>query len=544
MADTATRQPTRRTPPDDRPADEVVKETIESIVIALTLAFVFRAFVVEAFVIPTGSMAPTLLGAHARAHCHQCGYVFMTEWPAKTRPPDSRPLAIPAGRGQTVLCPMCRYPYEVPAGAIWRAGDRILVQKYIYLIGGPQRWDVIVFKAPHQPDQNFIKRLIGLPNESICLLDGNVYVSGADQPWHIARKTDRLKVQRAVWQPIYDSRYIPLDGGVNDPGRFSYTWEVPWVADGENAAHWLIEGRRHYRYDSAEPGRISFDPDRSREDLPMSLFPYNQMPRGGAPRQEGIEAYPIEDVRLAVMLRPDRDGLTLRLRTTARLDDANEHGPQQLVVVIDPDGDVVLNKINPTTGDVTPLGQAAIAPLSPRRNTTVELWYVDQQASVWVDGDRLIEWSYDLPMEELARRDGPAPFPDVAVEVSGSPVTLQQVTLERDLYYASSLPMKPTARGGLVREHNGSAEGEPFELLGDEYFAMGDNSPMSEDGRFWEPATDWITQRYLDGRTRAGVVPGQLLIGRAFFVYFPAPLPMHEHARGVFPNFGDMRFIH
>ncbi len=43
---------------------EGVKETIESIVVALILAFVFRAFVIEAFVIPTGSMAPTLYGAH------------------------------------------------------------------------------------------------------------------------------------------------------------------------------------------------------------------------------------------------------------------------------------------------------------------------------------------------------------------------------------------------------------------------------------------------------------------------------------------------
>src|SRR3954465_9027194 len=53
-----------------------IKETIESILVAFILAFVFRAFVVEAFVIPTGSMAPTLMGAHARFTCEQCGYKF------------------------------------------------------------------------------------------------------------------------------------------------------------------------------------------------------------------------------------------------------------------------------------------------------------------------------------------------------------------------------------------------------------------------------------------------------------------------------------
>ena len=53
-----------------------IKETIESIAIAFVLAFVFRAFVVEAFVIPTGSMAPTLLGAHLRIVCPECGDRF------------------------------------------------------------------------------------------------------------------------------------------------------------------------------------------------------------------------------------------------------------------------------------------------------------------------------------------------------------------------------------------------------------------------------------------------------------------------------------
>src|SRR3712207_4855393 len=50
------------------------KETVQSILVAFILAFIFRTFVVEAFVIPTGSMAPTLLGAHMRFHCTDCGY--------------------------------------------------------------------------------------------------------------------------------------------------------------------------------------------------------------------------------------------------------------------------------------------------------------------------------------------------------------------------------------------------------------------------------------------------------------------------------------
>src|SRR5277367_2598937 len=70
-----------------------IKETIESILVAFVLAFIFRAFVVEAFVIPTGSMAPTLLGAHLRFRCPDCGYVFDVNYSTGD---DSDDIRIPA----------------------------------------------------------------------------------------------------------------------------------------------------------------------------------------------------------------------------------------------------------------------------------------------------------------------------------------------------------------------------------------------------------------------------------------------------------------
>src|SRR6185436_7890632 len=53
-----------------------IRETVESIVLALILAFLFRTFEAEAFVIPTGSMAPTLQGRHKDVVCPQCGYAY------------------------------------------------------------------------------------------------------------------------------------------------------------------------------------------------------------------------------------------------------------------------------------------------------------------------------------------------------------------------------------------------------------------------------------------------------------------------------------
>ena len=65
---TATRAPTDQV--------ENIKDTIESLVIAFILAFVFRGFLVEAFVIPTGSMAPTLFGMHGTEICSECGWEY------------------------------------------------------------------------------------------------------------------------------------------------------------------------------------------------------------------------------------------------------------------------------------------------------------------------------------------------------------------------------------------------------------------------------------------------------------------------------------
>ena len=155
-----------------------VKETVESILVAFILAFVFRAFVVEAFVIPTGSMATTLLGAHTRFHCPDCGYTFDLNYSApQTGEDEEAPVPATAGPITTpVYCPNCGFqmPPEQTANPPVDYGDRILVLKYLYLVSHPKRWDVVVFKAPPTPTQNYIKRLTGLPGETIMILDGDV----------------------------------------------------------------------------------------------------------------------------------------------------------------------------------------------------------------------------------------------------------------------------------------------------------------------------------------------------------------------------------
>jgi signal peptidase I len=115
-----------------------LREYFESIVIAVILALFIRTFVVQAFKIPTGSMENNLL-----------------------------------------------------------IGDHLLVNKFIF---GPtasrleravlpladvKRLDVIVFKFPEEPDRDFIKRVIGLPGETVELRQKKMYVNGTplDEPY-------------------------------------------------------------------------------------------------------------------------------------------------------------------------------------------------------------------------------------------------------------------------------------------------------------------------------------------------------------------------
>ena len=111
------------------------RENIEALIIAILLALFIRAFVVQAFKIPSGSMQDTLL-----------------------------------------------------------IGDQLLVNKFIYgvklpftdktivPIKNPQRGEIIVFKFPEDPSKDFIKRVVGVGGDIVEIKNKKVYVNGLEQP--------------------------------------------------------------------------------------------------------------------------------------------------------------------------------------------------------------------------------------------------------------------------------------------------------------------------------------------------------------------------
>lgn len=224
------------------------REFLESLAVALILAFLFRGFVAEAFVIPTGSMAPTLMGAHKDVTCEQCGYEYQSGASGEF---DKNGAQVSFSVVATT-CPNCRFEMtldlKTDANERTFSGDRILVSKFAYLWNEPSRWDVIVFKYPRESRQNYIKRLVGRPEEDLRIQHGDVFIRGNSETnkdlavsklndgFEIARKTPN--VVKETLQIVRDTAFQPselVEAGVPStwqpfPERSSDT-EIAWSVD-------------------------------------------------------------------------------------------------------------------------------------------------------------------------------------------------------------------------------------------------------------------------------------------------------------------------
>lgn len=60
--------------------------------------------------------------------------------------------------------------------------DQIFGNRLAYLFDDPERFDIVIFRYPDNEEQLFIKRVIGLPGETVNIVDGKVYIDGSDTP--------------------------------------------------------------------------------------------------------------------------------------------------------------------------------------------------------------------------------------------------------------------------------------------------------------------------------------------------------------------------
>ena len=501
---------------DSKSAMLSFKETIESLVIAFILAFIFRAFVVEAFVIPTGSMADTLRGAHFRLVCPNCSYEF------NYRYPEARNGIIPREQiyiysnglnqeGVPARCPMCGA--KIKNSKRWVSnGDRILVLKYLYQFVDPKPWDVVVFKNPSDPAaENYIKRLIGRPKETIQIQDGDVYIN--DQ---IQRKPKH--VQDVLWMRTYHSDYqIPAKP---DSNQIKERWTDPFRPQKTNSAWEFNPATRCFEFaGSSQPDVMRFNPERIRK-FSQSFCAYNG--------QDFISTAITSDLKVSGLLSPaaSQGSIDLLLGKYDRIYNAK----------INFNGQCSISEVDSQTYSIVrEFASKKFPALTPGKTIRVSFEVVDHSLRLYLGKEEPLEyfgpndpedWGYELNLRKPQ-------FPSIAVAGQGSAFQFKQVAVYRDVHYTNEQGPNKPGRG---------TQGHSFTLKEDEFFVLGDNSPKSHDSRFWD----------LPGKRNGGaepyttgVVPRDYLIGRAFFVYWPGGFHLTDWMPyAVIPNFANMRFIH
>ena len=174
-----------------------------------------RTFILEGYVISTGSMAPGLLGFHRRIACPSCRYDFAYGVAFDDSTDENSPaITEPEGSRRYATCPNCGQ-INIDVSSVPNShGDQLLVQKHVYDFRQPRRWEVVVFRNPASPGEAYVKRIAGLPGDRIQIINGDVFTNG-----QIARKS--FQQQLAMRIPVCNVHYLADDED----------WLLPWELD-------------------------------------------------------------------------------------------------------------------------------------------------------------------------------------------------------------------------------------------------------------------------------------------------------------------------
>ncbi len=519
-------------PAAEPPVKDAFREIVETVVFVIVLVLMLKTFVAEAFVIPTGSMAETLLGYQRWVTCPQCKFNYPVNCSSEVDPQDGRAVEV---LGAT--CPNCRFreiwreqdpinfrvrtEQEPPP---WGSGDRVLVAKFPYdsrYLGQPKRFDVVVFKYPEGPQRaatpmNYIKRLVGLPGETVAIFNGDLFVANdiaysQDQHEQATRSEDWWRSQytylndavaQAAWPArfrilrkpppimmamrriVFDNDHQPADLIGKVPPR----WQpraASWIGEpsaapttfrqqgGSGAAEdWLRYQHLLVDRSTRDPNPAVIDP---RPQLIRNFLGYNSGKGSGDGRSEN---HWVGDLLLECTAQIDAPvgELILELsmgseRFQARLDLAN--------------GRATLGRL----GDPAPMAErTGVVPTSGKHR--IRFANFDHRLTLWID-DRLVfgdgvEYEAAVPQPHHENNLEPA---SIGVR-GGAKLAVSRLQLWRDTYY--------TLHPDSVQLEVQTRYVQPGHFL-----CLGDNSAESSDSRFW------------------GLVPERLLLGRALLVYFP-----------------------
>jgi signal peptidase I len=470
-----------------RSSSRALVESILALVLGMTL---FRSFAAEAYIVPTGSMAPTLLGAHRDISCSHCRFTFA--------------LGVDEdGRAGRPICPNCAADLSQGA-ATERSGDRLLVHKFLYDIRPPRRWEVVVFQNDNEPGQAYVKRLVGLPGESVEIREGDVLVNGARVP----RSLGELRAMRIL---IHDSAYRPQNG--NWFPRWSMRTERgeadAWLKQQDVFVHQAannqpdkgIPAADYLDYHHVDPDRGDFGPVRD-------FVSYNGAHMGSD--------RPVTDLMVELDLSLAQDSaVAIRLRS---------RGDRIRITIPARESEAPYLQLNGSAVELTGIAEGIRQrAFGTGCKVRLEASYFDQQLMVAINGRLLFE---PVDLQGLAaqtlRWHGTMPDSPVSIGVIGGDASVHRLRIYRDVHYTDGLAYSPTRPFGV---------GEPYRLNAGEYFVLGDNSPVSNDSRFWP---------------KSPVVRHESLLGKPFLVHLPSrgvPLKVFGKETYWVPDLREIRYI-
>jgi signal peptidase I len=401
----------------------------------MTLAMVTRYIFAEAFVVPTGAMAPTVIGAHADRVCTNCGCEFnvsLSNWiPRADFEADRRPI--------TTKCPNCRTEHVVKTNATPLPGDRILVDK----TGLSDRWSVVVFRSPPNRKENYVKRLVGLSGETIELAGGEVFINGK-----LLRKEPHLATD--LWFPLNDTALVPKNITDQTPHLRPRDEKSGW---NRTEGQWTVRPGDHVQDVLEFVGNIT------------DFVAYNDHTH-----ENSNTEYPVGDVMVTCEIG--------KLDAPGTLGFEWEFARSTVRAQTQSDGQVVIEARAHSAADDVDRSRATGQLDSPLAGgDSLSFAIRDGQAYVLHNG-RLAALAMFGPEDvELWRIVAPSDSGcKIAIVADDCSVVINRVTIHRDVYYIGS-------DIGFHPFHAGT--GSPFELADGECFMLGDNSARLSDSRFF-----------------------------------------------------------
>ncbi len=523
-----------------------IRELVECVVFVVVLVLLLKSFVAEAFVIPTGSMAETLLGYQKDITCPECNFEFPINCSQEVDPQQSQHTNVTG-----CWCPNCRKHIvfkDLGMDPHWYTGDRVLVSKFLYdlnLLGmnHPNRYDVVVFKYPKEPQRdyvamNYIKRLIGLPGETIAVYYGKLYhrtdLTHEDEQGHpldmwrngkdggpdfthgdasvdlfmqeeaLPARDRKFKILRKDPARIMSERRIVFDNdhqATDIIGRFPPRWQTavgsPWKGD---------DTRIPKRFESKESG------DATAWLRYQHLIPRED--RGGARRELISDFMGYNTSEPPELSHADNWVGDLMLECEVQINEPKgtlvfelSRGPDRFHATWDlTSGKCTLTRV--ADGHEDELGSQDTQ-IKKAGKYRIRFANVDERLMLWVDSSQPFGngVAYDPPS---VRGPGANDLEPASIGVQGgASLAVSSLKLWRDTYYTVGKPGIPDC--GQFLDFSQPDQWEPLQRLKPltmyvqpgHYLCMGDNSPASSDGRSW------------------GLVPERLMLGRAMLVYWP-----------------------